>query len=59
MKERLYRAITDDGHDYGTFTFYSSHKAGSISNYCDAIKEAKRIYGNSWYKRIIDVTRED
>lgn len=57
MKERLYRAITDDGHDYGTFTFYSRHKAGSMANYYDALDEERRL--GRHHKRIINITRED
>lgn len=57
MKERLYRAITDDGHDYGTFTFYSKHKAGSKANYYDALEEQRRL--GRRHKRIIDISRED
>ena len=57
MKERLYRAITDDGHDYSEFTFYSCHKRGSKANYYDALDEQRRL--GRRHKRIINIMRED
>ena len=40
MKERLYTAFYDDGHDYGSFEFYSSHRANSKAN----LEDAKRVF---------------
>lgn len=42
---RCYIAFYDDGHDYGEFTFYSSHRANSKANYGDAKKEAQHKFG--------------
>ena len=47
MKERLYRASWDDGHDYGEFEFYSTHRAGSKANLEDAYREYRLSYGRS------------
>lgn len=45
MKERLYTAYYDDGHDWGTFEFYSSHRANSKANIEDAKRTARNRYG--------------
>lgn len=44
MKERLYRAFYDNGHDYGEFEFYSSHRAGSKANFEDAKNTMMKNY---------------
>lgn len=46
---RRYLAMYDDGHDYGSFTFESRHRAGSRANKEDAWFTALRILG---YNRI-------
>ena len=45
MRERRYTACYDDGHDYGSFTFWSEHRAGSKANKEDAMKQFIRTYG--------------
>ena len=45
MKEKVYTAYYDDGHDYGTFEFYSKHRANSKANIKDAKLTATRRYG--------------
>ena len=45
MKERLYIAEWDDGHDRGDFEFYSCYRAGSRQNKEDAYKEYRKRYG--------------
>jgi hypothetical protein len=52
MKERLYRAFWDDGHDTGEFEFYSKHRAGSKANIEDAYTYISRNYGSSAYRRM-------
>ena len=53
MKERRYLAVYDDGHDYGEFFFYSSHRNGSKANMEDAKNTFARKYG---WKRARQVT---
>lgn len=45
MKERRYTAYYDDGHDYGSFEFWSSHRANSKPNIEDAKAAARNRYG--------------
>lgn len=45
--ERRYVAIYDTGHDWGTFKFYSTHRAESKANYEDARRESYKTYGHS------------
>ena len=47
MKERLYRAFWDDGHDYGDFEFYSKYRAGSKANLEDAYSTYRLKHGRS------------
>lgn len=42
---RRYLAMYDDGHDCGSFTFDSVHRAGSKANKEDAWSAAVRILG--------------
>lgn len=51
-KERLYIAYWDDGHDYGEFEFYSTHRANSKANIDDAYSEYLKKYGHSMYRYI-------
>lgn len=52
---RKYRAIYDDGHDFGEFEYCSNHRQGSKQNKADAEKEFIKKYG---YKRSTQVTIE-
>lgn len=45
MKERLYLAVYDNGHDGGEFEFYSTHRANSKDNKEDALEEAYKQFG--------------
>ena len=45
MIMRKYLANYDDGHDYGSFEFYSSHRAGSKANIEDAKSSARNQFG--------------
>ena len=49
---RRYLAMYDDGHDYGSFTFESAHRAGSRANKEDAWSAALRILGYDRARRI-------
>lgn len=42
---RYYIAMYDDGHDYGSFTFSSEHRAGSKANMEDARNHVLRVLG--------------
>lgn len=53
MEERLYRAFWDDGHDYGSFTFYSRHRANSKANKADAYARYRTLQG---YRRAQAIT---
>lgn len=53
MKERLYRAIYDDGHDYGYFEYWSSYRNNSKNNRKDAEDKMIRKYGYREAKRMI------
>lgn len=44
--ERRYIARLDDGHDYSTIEYYSTHRAGSKANEEDCRREMRRKYGN-------------
>lgn len=49
MKQnRKYIASCDNGHDYFSFEFYSTHRANSKANKEDAIYEFHRSFG--WRK---------
>lgn len=50
MKLRKYRGFWDDGHDMGTFEYYSSHRNYSKENMEDMKKEYIKKYGYSSYK---------
>lgn len=52
MKQRLYIAYWDDGHDRGDFTFYSSHRANSKPNLEDAYESYFNKYGYSRASKI-------
>lgn len=55
MAEKRYSAFYDNGHDFGEFTFYSSHRANSKANLADARREAAKRWG--WrYARAIRIT---
>lgn len=47
-KERKYRLIYDDGHDYGEIEYWSEHRNNSKANLEDAKKELARRYG--WHR---------
>lgn len=47
---RKYIAFYDDGHDYGEFSFSSSHRANSKANLADAKTAAQRKFG---FKRAV------
>lgn len=47
MKERLYRGFWDDGHDYGEFDYYSTHRNNSKENLEDAYREYQKRHGRS------------
>lgn len=49
---RRYLAMYDDGHDYGSFTFESVHRAGSKANKEDAWSAAVRILGYNRVRQI-------
>ena len=49
-KTRTYIAFYDDGHDYGEFTFESSHRANSKANMEDAMETYKRKFGRKHIK---------
>ena len=49
---RKYLADYDDGHDFGTFEFYSEHRANSKANIEDAKSEARKRYGHARAARI-------
>jgi hypothetical protein len=51
-KTRTYIAFWDDGHDYGEFTFTSSHRARSKENLADAMEAYKRKFGRKHSVRI-------
>ena len=46
-KQRTYRAIWEDGHDWGEFTFTSSYRANSKNNLEDAYSIYRRLYSRS------------
>ena len=54
MKDELrkYMATYDTGHDYGSFEFYSNHRAGSKANLEDAISQARKTMSYSMFKKI-------
>lgn len=43
--EKRYEAFYDDGHDFGSFQFWSEHRANSKPNFKDAEEEAKNLFG--------------
>ena len=45
QQSKKYLAYYDNGHDYGEFEFYSTHRAGSKGNLEDAKEEAESRYG--------------
>lgn len=51
VKERLYRAIWDDGHDYGEFEYWSSYRNNSKQNKKDAEDKMISKYGYRGAKR--------
>lgn len=44
-KERKYRLIYDDGHDYGEIEYFSEHRNNSKSNREDAEKALVKKFG--------------
>ena len=55
MNEKRYLAFYDNGHDFGEFTFFSTHRANSRANLDDARHEAAKKWG--WrYARAIRIT---
>ena len=57
--KRKYLAIWDDGHDTGSFYFYSEHRAKSKANLEDAYKEYRRKHGNSHKIKIVKIYLEE
>lgn len=53
QRNRRYEAFYDDGHDYGSFRFWSDHRANSKPNFEDAEAEAKILFG---YRRASQMT---
>lgn len=51
--ERLYVAYWDDGHDFGSFDFYSTHRANSKMNRKDAMRTYRKKFGR-WH--VIEIT---
>ena len=49
---RKYRAIYDDGHDYGEFEYYSEYRRNSKKNKEDMNKTFKNKYGYNRFKAI-------
>jgi hypothetical protein len=49
---RRYLASYDEGHDYGTFEFWSDHRANSKANLEDAKRKAISMYGYARGKRM-------
>lgn len=43
--KRQYLAQYDDGHDYGSFTYWSEHRNKSEANRRDAMLESHKKYG--------------
>ena len=52
MKERKYRLLYDDGHDFGECEFWSSYRAGSKKNREDAEKFLQDKFGWNRFKNI-------
>ena len=59
--EKKYRAIFDDGHNFGEFEFYSKHRAKSKDHLEDAKNEFIKKFGVKRYNqiRIVDTWRVD
>lgn len=49
---RKYRAIYNDGHDFGEFEYYSNHRQGSKQNRADMEKEYIKKYGYKRFTRV-------
>lgn len=49
---RRYLASYDEGYDYGTFEFWSDHRANSKANLADAKRKAISTYGYVRAKRM-------
>lgn len=47
--ERQYTAFCDDGHDFFSFEYYSTHRAGSKANEEDARDYYRRKHGTRYY----------
>ena len=56
---RKYIAMFDNGHDYFTVEYYSSHRAGSKANAEDAKDAMHRKLGWSRKARLVSVERYD
>ena len=53
MTEKLYRAIYDDGHDFGEIEYWSEHRNNSKANLEDAKKELIKKFGWNRAKYLI------
>lgn len=49
---RKYIGFYDDGHDYGEFYYYSSHRNYSKSNMQDMENEYRKRFGYSRYSQV-------